>query len=79
MQGTFSSQLHFLSFTCPTLIVDRSPPDRPIAVLGAGGGLLRAAVAEDGASSASIAVVDFGKRLGRARTKLEQAGAVFVN
>ena len=56
-------QFYFLSFTCPTLIVDRGPPDRPIVVLGAGGGLLRAAVAKDGARSASVAVVDLGKGL----------------
>ena len=47
-------------------------------MLGTGGGLLRAAVAEDGARSASVAVMDFRKGLGRARTKLEQAGAVFL-
>ena len=47
-------------------------------MLGTGGGLLRAAVAEDGARSASVAVVDFGKGLKRASLKQEQAGAVFV-
>ena len=74
--GTFSFQLHFLSFTCSTLIVDCGPPDRPIAVLGAGGRLLSAAVAEDCARGTSVAVVDFGKGLNRARSKQEWAGAV---
>ena len=67
-----------LSFTCSTLIVDRGPPDRPVAVLGAGGGLLRAAVAKDGPRSASVAVVEFGKGLKHARPKEEQAGAVRI-
>ena len=55
--------INLLSSTCSTLIVDRGPPDRPIVGLGAGGGLLRAAVAKDGPRSASVAVVDLGKGL----------------
>ena len=42
--------------TCSTLIVDGGPSDRPVAVLGARGGPLGAAISEEGPDRASVAV-----------------------
>ena len=47
---------NFQTLTCAALIVDVGPPDGAVAVLGAGGGPLRAAVAEDGPADARVAV-----------------------
>ena len=57
--------------TSAALIIDVGPPDRAVAVLGAGGGPLRAAVAEDGPADARVAVLDFRIKVLKARSVLE--------